>query len=264
MRRVSGEEGIGMATLSGKRAVVTGAANGIGAAIAARFVAEGASVILADIDFERASALAERLGQRAVRTDVARKAEIESLFEQVRRDWGTLDILVNNAGVTHAAVLDELTEEDFDRVIAVNLKSALFATQSAVRLMGQGGSIINMSSVNAVLAIPNQIPYAISKGGMKQLTNVTAQALAPRGIRVNAIGPGTILTDMGRAILEDEAQTRRVLSRTPMGRCGEPEEIAAIALFLASDQSSYITGQTLYADGGWLGLNYTVPLPGGV
>jgi glucose 1-dehydrogenase len=252
-----------MAVLAGKRAVVTGAANGIGAAIAARFAAEGASVILADIDLDRAAALAERLGQRALRTDVARKADIDSLFAQVERDWGTLDILVNNAGITHAAALDELTEEDFDRVIAVNLKSALFATQNAARLMGQGGSIINMSSVNAVLAIPTQIPYAISKGGMKQLTTVTAQALAPRGIRVNAIGPGTILTDMGRAILEDEAQTRRVLSRTPLGRCGEPEEIAAIALFLASDESSYITGQTLYADGGRLGLNYTVPLPGG-
>lgn len=250
-----------MAILTGKRAIVTGGAKGIGAAIATRFAAEGADVILVDINFDAASTLARALGQRAVRADMACAADRDALFAQVRDIWGGLDILVNNAGITFAATLDELTEDDFDRVIAINLKAGLFATQAAARLMGPGASVINMSSVNAVLAIPNQIPYSISKGGIRQMTNVTAQALAPRGIRVNAIGPGTILTDMGKAILSDEEQTRRVLSRTPMGRCGEPEEIAAIATFLASDQSSYMTGQTLYADGGRLGLNYTVPVP---
>ena len=174
--------------------------------------------------------------------------------------WGGLDILVNNAGIVHPANLDDLTEEAFDRVMAVNVKGALFGTQAAARLMQRGGSIINMSSVNAVLAIPNQIPYAVSKGAIRQLTNVTAQALAEHGIRVNAIGPGTILTDMGRSVMADDFARRRVMSRTPLRRPGEPEEIAAIAVFLASDQSSYITGQTIYADGGRLGLNYTVPV----
>ncbi|MEO7248084.1 MAG: SDR family oxidoreductase [Novosphingobium sp.] len=249
-----------MGALLGKKAVVTGAAKGIGAAIAGRFVDEGADVLLVDIDGPAVATLAARLGQQSVQTDVSRLADLEALFAEASRLWGKLDILVNNVGVTHAAELDDLTEENFDRVLAINLKSAVFGTQLGARLMKRGGSVINMSSVNAVLAIPNQIPYAISKGGISQLTTVTALSLAPRGIRVNAIGPGTILTDMGRAILADAEQTRKVMSRTPLGRCGEPEEVAAIAVFLASDQSSYITGQTIYADGGRLGLNYVVPL----
>ncbi len=250
--------------LNGKRAVVTGAAQGIGRGIAEAFVAEGAEVLLVDIDAERLAATANELGQEGLVADVSRKTEIERIFARVAAKWGGLDILVNNAGVTHAAELDELAEDDFDRVFAINLKSALWATQSAARLMGADGSggsaIVNMSSVNAVLAIPNQIPYAISKGAMKQLTNVTALALAPKGIRVNAIGPGSIMTDMLRGIMTDQAAENRIMSRTPLGRCGEVEEVAAVAVFLASSESSYITGQTIYPDGGRLGLNYTVPV----
>ncbi len=249
-----------MTRLSGKTAIITGASAGIGAAIAERFVAEGASVLLTDVADEGGHALAQRLGQRFIRADVASTADRAALFDDAARHWGRLDILVNNAGITHPAELDELTEEAFDRVIAVNVKAATFATQAAARLMQEGGSIINLSSVNAVLAIPNQIPYAISKGAIRQLTNVTAVALAPRGIRVNAIGPGTIMTEMGRAIFSGEEQRRRILSRTPLGRTGEPEEIAGIAVFLASDDASYVTGQTIYADGGRLGLNYTMPV----
>ncbi|MBR2173826.1 SDR family NAD(P)-dependent oxidoreductase [Sphingopyxis sp.] len=248
--------------LEGKRAVVTGAAHGIGRAIAEKFVEEGASVILADIDERAVSEVASNLGQIAVRIDVARKGEIDALFELVEAEWKGLDILVNNAGVTHAAELADLTEEDFDRVLSINLKSALFGTQHAARLMKAGGAIINMSSVNAILAIPNQIPYAVSKGALKQLTNVSAISLAPRNIRVNAIGPGTILTDLARSIMTDKAAENRILSRTPLGRTGRPEEVATIAVFLASDESSYITGQTIYPDGGRMGLNYTVPVPG--
>lgn len=249
-----------MTRLTGKTAVITGASAGIGAAIAERFVAEGASVLLSDLAEESGQALARRLGQRFMRADVASSSDRDALFDDVARNWGRLDILVNNAGITHPAELDELTEEAFDRVIAVNVKAATFATQAAARLMQQGGSIINLSSVNAVLAIPNQIPYAISKGAIRQLTNVTAVSLAPRGIRVNAIGPGTIMTEMGRSVVAGEGQRRRILSRTPLGRIGEPEEIAGIAVFLASDDASYVTGQTLYADGGRLGLNYTMPV----
>ena len=246
--------------LGGKRAVVTGAAQGIGRAIAAAFVVEGAQVLLADVDAAGAARAAAELGQHAFTADVSRKSEIERLFTHVDQDWGGLDILVNNAGVTHAAELDDLTEDDFDRVFAINLKSALWATQAAARLMAPGSAVVNMSSVNAVLAIPNQIPYAISKGAMKQLTNVTALALAPKGIRVNAIGPGSIMTAMLQGIMSDQAAQDRILSRTPLGRWGEPEEVAAIAVFLASSESSYITGQTIYPDGGRLGLNYTVPI----
>lgn len=249
-----------MARLSGKTAVITGASAGIGAAIAERFAEEGASVLLTDISEEGGLALAQRLGQRFLRADMASTADRNALFEDVASAWGRLDILVNNAGIMRAAELDELTEEDFDRIIAVNVKAATFATQAAARLMQKGGSIINMSSINAVLAIPNQIPYAISKGAIRQLTNVTAVALAPRGIRVNAIGPGTIMTELGKSVLAGEEQRHRVLSRTPLGRIGEPGEIASIAAFLASDEASYITGQTIYADGGRLGLNYTMPV----
>ncbi|MEJ6011673.1 SDR family oxidoreductase [Novosphingobium aquae] len=247
-----------MGVLEGKRAVVTGAAQGIGAAIARRFAAEGAKVILADIDGPGVEALGAEIGQITVTCDVSRVAELDRLFDRAKDKWGALDILVNNAGVTHAAELDDLTEEAYDRVMGINLKSMVFATQRAARLMQRGGSVINMSSVNAVLAIPTQIPYVISKGGISQLTTVTSLNLAPRGIRVNAIGPGTILTEMGKAFLSDEAAVKRVMSRTPMGRAGEPEEVADVAVFLASEQSSYITGQTIYCDGGRLGLNYTV------
>jgi glucose 1-dehydrogenase len=249
----------GVARLAGKFAIVTGAAAGIGAAIAERLVAEGAQVLLTDLDEAQGQALAERLGQSFLHADMASTADRNALFDHVSLAWGRLDILVNNAGITHAAELDELTEEGFDRVIAVNVKAATFATQAAARLMRKGGSIINLSSVNAVLAIPNQIPYAVSKGAIRQLTNVTAVSLAPRGIRVNAIGPGTIMTEMGKSVMAGEEQRRRILSRTPLGRVGEPDEIARIAAFLASDDASYITGQTIYADGGRLGLNYTMP-----
>ena len=249
-----------MGKLTGKRAVITGSANGIGKAIAERFAAEGAQMLLADIDGKALDALAARLGQSAQITDVSKKSDLDRLFERVEKDWGAIDIMVNNAGITHAAELEELTEADFDHVIAVNLKSAVFGTQAAARLMGNDGVIINMSSVNAILGIPNQIPYALSKGAIRQLTNVTALALAPRGIRVNAIGPGTIMTDLAKSIMTNQAAEDKILSRTPMGRTGMPEEIASIALFLATPESSYITGQTIYPDGGRLGLNYTVAI----
>jgi NAD(P)-dependent dehydrogenase (short-subunit alcohol dehydrogenase family) len=136
--------------------------------------------------------------------------------------------------------------------------------QAAARAMvAQGkGAIVNMSSTNAVVAIPNQVPYATSKGGVNQLTKVMALALADKGVRVNAIGPGSILTDLLRVVMSDEAARRKILSRTPMGRCGEPSEVAKVALFLASDDASYLTGQCIYPDGGRLALNYTVPVAG--
>jgi NAD(P)-dependent dehydrogenase (short-subunit alcohol dehydrogenase family) len=251
-----------MARLAGRKAVVTGAARGIGLAVAERLVAEGATVLLSDIDEQTLAKSAERLAQPWIAADVSQVADVVRLIDSASVRLGGLDILVNNAGITHKAELLDLAEADFDRVIAVNLKSAVFATQAAARHMipRKSGVIINIASVNAVLAIPDQIPYSVSKAAVKQLTNVSAIGLAKHGIRVNAIGPGTIVTEMSRALMTDPAIEAGVRARTPLGRCGEPEEIAAVAAFLASDDASYITGQTIYPDGGRLGLNYTVPI----
>jgi NAD(P)-dependent dehydrogenase (short-subunit alcohol dehydrogenase family) len=185
--------------------------------------------------------------------------------------FGRLDVLVNNAGIVHAAEFVELAEEDFDRVLRVNLKGSFLCAQAAARQMlaqparagasGEScrGVVINMSSVNAVLAIANQVPYTVSKGALNQLTKVMAIGLANKGIRVVGIGPGSIATEMLKtAVLTNEAAKTRILSRTPMGRLGEPAEIARIAVFLASDDASYLTGTTLYPDGGRLALNYVM------
>jgi glucose 1-dehydrogenase len=254
-----------MKRLQDRIAIVTGAARGIGFACAQRFAAEGATVVLADRDEAAGSAAAATIsGAPFVRADVSRKAEVDALVAQTLARHGRIDLLVNNAGITHACDFLDLAEEDFDRVLAVNLKSMFLCGQAAARAMVKGairGSIVNMSSANAVVAIPNQVPYTVSKGGINQLTKVMAVALAPHGIRVNAIGPGTILTELSKqAVLTDDAARRKILSRTPLGRCGEPEEVAAVAAFLASDDASYLTGQTIYPDGGRLALNYTVPV----
>jgi NAD(P)-dependent dehydrogenase (short-subunit alcohol dehydrogenase family) len=199
---------------------------------------------------------------RFVRADCADIAQVRAFAESASAEG--VDVLVNNAGIAVGGTILDLTDEDFDRTIAVNLKAAFAATQVAARRMVADqvkGSIINMSSVNAVMTIPQILAYNISKGGLNQLTRNAAVALAEHGIRVNAIGPGTILTDLVRqSIFTSEAQRRAVMSRTPLRRPGEPAEIASIAVFLASEESSYITGQILYADGGRMALNYVVPV----
>jgi NAD(P)-dependent dehydrogenase (short-subunit alcohol dehydrogenase family) len=251
--------------LSQRVAIVTGAARGIGLACAQRFADEGALLVLADLDSSAGGAAAASVpGADFFHADVARKGEVDALVEHALARHGRVDVLVNNAGITHACEFLDLEETDFDRVLAVNLKSMFLCGQAVARAMvklGVRGSIVNMSSANAVVAIPNQVPYVVSKGGINQLTKVMAVALAPHGIRVNGIGPGTILTELARkAVLTDDAARRKILSRTPLGRCGEPEEVAAVAAFLASDDASYLTGQTIYPDGGRLALNYTVPV----
>ena len=258
-----------MKRLEDRVAIVTGAAQGIGHAIAERLLAEGARVVMGDLVEARVAEAARAIDPDGERTrvaagDIARKATADALVALAVEAFGGVDILVNNAGMTHAAEFLDLDAADFDRVLAVNLKSMFLCGQAAARRMvkqGRGGAIVNLSSVNAVLAIPNQVPYVVSKGGINQLTRVMAVSLAPHGIRVNAIGPGTIATDLAKkAVLGSEEAKRRILSRTPMGRLGEPEEVAAVAAFLASDDASYLTGQTIYPDGGRLGLNYTMPV----
>jgi glucose 1-dehydrogenase len=250
--------------LQNKVAIITGGTQGIGLACTQRLAAEGARVMLADIKPE-GQAAADAIGTQArfFRADVSVKAEVEALVAATLAEFGSIDILINNAGVTHAANFLDLEEEDFDRVLRVNLKSMFLCGQAVARVMvkQQSGSIINMSSVNSELAIPNQVPYVVSKGGVNQLTKVMSLNLAPHGIRVNGIGPGTILTELAKqAVLGSPEARHTILSRTPLGRCGEPEEVASIAAFLASDDASYMTGQTLFVDGGRLALNYTVPV----
>ena len=254
-----------MRRLDGRVAIVTGAARGIGFAIAQRFAGEGAKVVVADLTEDAIRAAAAKIpASMPVAADVSLKADVTRLVEATVGSHGRIDVLVNNAGITHAADFLDLEEADFDRVLRVNLKSMFLCGQAVARHMvanGTKGAIVNLSSVNAVLAIANQVPYVVSKGGINQLTRVMALGLAPHGIRVNAIGPGTIATEMARqAVLGDEASRRKILSRTPLGRLGEPEEVAAVAAFLASDDASYLTGQTIYPDGGRMSLNYTVPV----
>ena len=248
----------------GKVAVVTGAAQGIGAACVRRLRAEGASVVGADISAGLGDAMAA-LGALAVETDVGDAGSILALIERSIEAYGKVDILVNNAGVTSPADFLDFKLEDFERVLRINLTGAFVAAQAVARhIVGRNGTgaIVNMSSVNGKLALPNQTAYVVSKGGLNQLTTVMSIALAARGIRVNGVGPGTIVTEMSRArVLATEESRRRILSRTPMGRPGKVEEIASVVAFLVSDDASYMTGQTLYVDGGRMGLNYTVEVP---
>lgn len=251
-----------------KVAVITGAAQGIGQACAERLFADGAIVVLADINEQLAQTVAVKIdptGKRAiaVRSDAGRRTEIVALIENVISKFGKLDIMVNNAAITCVTPALDLSEEELDRVLNVNLKGCFFGTQEAARVMVRqetGGSIVNMSSAQAELVIPDRVPYGISKAAVNQITRIFAIALARQNVRVNAVGPGTILTPLVVGMNKNEAAYRRVLSRTPMGRVGRAEEVSGIVSFLASDDASYITGQTVYADGGRAYLNYTVPV----
>ncbi len=252
-----------------KTAIVTGAARGIGAACARAFAEHGANVVLADIADEEcrvtAEAIASATGTQtlAVTTDISVPEQCERLLGACVDRFGQCDILLNNAGIIVAGSILDASIEDFDRVLAVNLRGTFLLSKLVARQMVDGdigGAIINMSSTNAVVAIPDQLPYAVSKGGIAQLTRTMAIGLAPHRIRVNAIGPGSIATNMLKEVMTNEESRRTILSRTPLGRFGEAEEVANVAVFLASDYASYVTGQTVYPDGGRLALNYTMPV----
>ena len=258
--------------LQGQSAIITGGARGLGLACASRFLSEGARVIIADVEDDLGRAAAEDLQAigdiRYQHCDVTQKADVDALIDTAVSAFGRLDCAIANAGIVRAADPLELSEDDFDAVLDVNLKGVFLTGQAAARQMmkqerdteGSRGTIINMSSCQAQIVIPEIAPYVISKGGINQWTKALGIRLAREGIRVNAIGPGSINTEMFRSIASDPAKMRNVMSRTPMGRPGEPDEIGKVAVFLASHLSSYITGECVYADGGRLGLNYTVPV----
>jgi glucose 1-dehydrogenase len=256
--------------LKDKVALVTGAASGIGRACATRFAREGAKVAMVDIDEKRgeeAAAAVAREGDVAFfKCDVGYKKEVDATVEAAIRKFGPIDILLSNAGIMRRFEFLDLTENDFDDVIRTNLKSVFLFGQTVGRHMAErkSGVIINMSSTSVQMTMPTLSAYAASKGGISSLTRAMAISLAKYGIRVNAIGPGTILTELNRTNLLANAETRRnILARTPLMRLGEGEDVAGVAMFLATDDSAYVSGQTVYADGGRAGLNYTLPVPEG-
>lgn len=248
-------------------AIITGAAQGIGAACARRLAGDGAKVALWDVDLAKVQALAQALEATgasafAQRCDVSHKVQVEAALAATQSALGRVNALVNNAGIFKAADFLDITEADWDAVMNVNLKGSFLVAQAAARAMAAngGGAIVNMSSVNGSMAIPSIASYNASKGGVDQLTRVMALALADHGIRVNAVAPGTIATELARAaVLGSEDAKARILSRTPLRRLGEPAEVADAVAFLLSDAASYITGEILYIDGGRRALNYTVP-----
>ncbi|MEM9709842.1 MAG: SDR family oxidoreductase [Pseudomonadota bacterium] len=243
-------------------AVITGGAQGIGYACATALKADGAEVILVDIQKDAVVEAAERLGAKAgLYCDMGDPAAVLALFDRIEGDHGPVSALVNNAGIASPGDFLSYDLADFDRVLSVNLRGPFTATQRAAQTMvaeGIEGAIVNMSSINAEVAIPNVAAYCASKGGLMQLTKAAALALAKHNIRVNAVGPGSIDTAMLATVNANPDAHKMVMSRTPLGRLGAAQEIGDVVAFLCSKKASYITGETIYVDGGRLGLNYVV------
>jgi NAD(P)-dependent dehydrogenase (short-subunit alcohol dehydrogenase family) len=261
--------------LKDKVAIITGACRGIGYACAERFIKEGAKVVLSDVDDTTGEQSAQRLRDQGgdaiyAHCDVSIKSEVEALFDLTVDRYNRVDTVIANAGIVHVADILELEESDFDRVLSINLKGVFLTGQIAAQRMikqhpdgeGSRGTIINMSSLNGVLAIPAIAPYVIAKGGVNQWTKCLGIRMANEGVRVNGIGPGSINTEMFQTVAENPQKMKEIMSRTPMQRPGEPDEVAKVAVFLASNYSSYMTGETVYVDGGRMGLNYVVPVAG--
>jgi len=247
-------------------ALITGGAQGIGYACAEAIANDGARIVLADINALGVDSAAQKLAQSTssevvgIQCDMGDPKQIERLFEQIENEIGFVSILVNNAGIAKPAQFLETSLQEFQEVINLNLVGVFYASQRAAKSMvdqGIKGSIVNMSSINAQVAIPTIAAYCASKGGVMQLTKSSALALAPYGIRVNAVGPGSIDTEMLAGVNANPEAMKVILSRTPMQRIGKPSEIGNVVAFLVSDKASYITGETIYVDGGRLGMNYT-------
>ena len=243
-------------------ALVTGAAQGIGYACAEALAEDGYRLVLADINAEGVGSAAEALGNDTVgmTCDMGNPEAINAMFDQIESDIGPVSVLVNNAGIANPGDFLKTSVEQFKSVIDVNLIGTFVALQRAAKGMVAnqiGGAIVNMSSINAKVAIPAIAAYCSSKGGVMQLTKSSALALAPHNIRVNAVGPGSIDTAMMAGVNANPEAMNVVMSRTPLKRIGTPREIGNVVAFLASEKASYITGETIYVDGGRLGMNYT-------
>ena len=244
--------------LQGKVAIVTGATKGIGIGCADEMLKEGAKVVLTGRSVDLGKEAAQRISRSEgdtlfVACDVKDSSQVKNLIDTTVNHFGRLDIMVSNAGTNGKAEFLDVTEEDWDRIIDTNLKGVFLCGQYAAKQMvkqGEGGVIINMSSVMAVLGLKNQVAYSASKGGINQLTKVMSLGLVDYGIRVNAIGPGPIMTELMLRVAEDEEVMNGILRRTPAGRVGSCEEVGRVAVFLASDDASFIHGQTIYCDGG--------------
>jgi len=250
-----------MFSLKGKKALVTGASRGIGKGIALALATQGADVAInyhsSQEEAEKVVSEIKRVGQDSfsLQADVSNSSQVAKMFAEVKNKWGRLDILVNNAGILKFANFEEISEEDWDKILDVNLKGQFLCAKEAVKLMSQGGRIINIASVasGGVGIGFNQIAhYTASKGGVVALTENMALELAKKGINVNAIAPGVIETDMTAGMLSDEKAKTDLLARIPKGRVGKPQDIGAAVAFLASSEADYITGTVLYVDGGWL------------
>lgn len=241
-------------------ALITGGAQGIGYACAEALSEDGFDLILADINAEGVAKAAKALNAVAgLECDLGDAGQIEALFKKIESDHGPLHALVNNAGVAMPDDFLNYSLDAFQRVIDINLTGVFVATQLAARMMVNHkieGAIVNMSSINAVVSIPAIPAYCASKGGVAQLTKVAALALAKNNIRVNAVGPGSIDTEMMASVNANPEAMKMAMSRTPLGRPGSAREIGDVVAFLCSSKASYITGETIYADGGRLGLNY--------
>lgn len=247
--------------LAGKTALVTGSAGGIGRAIAQRLASEGADIVAAvrkpNEESERTAELVRTAGSRVfvVTGDLADASAAADVVKQGVAQAGSLDIIVNNAGIELAAPFWDATEADYDAVLDINLKGPFFLTQAFVRHLRKaqrGGRIINVSSVHEELPFPHFTSYCISKGGLRMMMRNLAIELAPLGITVNNIAPGAIETPMNRKVLGDPARRQALLGNIPLGRVGQPRDVAGLAAFLASDDADYVTGTTLYVDGGLL------------
>jgi len=248
--------------LKGKVAVVTGGGTGIGRAIAVALAEAGAGVVVCGLQLDQCEETCREISRNfgsktlAHRCDVCEKAQIETLVDKVAAEFTRLDILVNNAGVTSNFHVFDLPEEEWDRVINTNLKGSFLFSQAAGRVMAQsgGGVIINIGSQLGEVARPNKAHYVSSKGGIRMLTKALALDLAAYGIRVNSVAPGPVDTDLAGPLLDDPVSRSAVLDRLPLGRIGQPSDIAGAVVFLASDLASFITGTTLFVDGGYLAM----------